>query len=663
MNRRTIIIIIFIFSLALILNITYILSIGLKSPLLKPINPDSILYYDIGLNISQGKLTTGKPFFVAPLYPYFLGLILSLSSESVLAVIIVQILLGSMIPIFIYLTTANLFNKTTGLISGVLCSLYIPLIIYNSQILPVTLEVFLFALSLFLITIKPLRRSTVIAGGLIAGLSALSRPNIALIPVFVIIALLIVRRTIGLKKALIYGALFTISVMVAISPATIHNLIVSGNFIPITTHGGVNFYIGNNEFATGAFHAPPGFPASPLEVVGNVSEEIAERETGKELTPQEVSDFYFKKGLDFIKTRPINALKLTLKKLMLAINHYELSLNINLYFYRFNSILRYLPLMTYGIILPLGLVGLILGVREDRMSIMLIVYFLAGFLTLIPFIINAKYRLIFTPPLLVAAGLTLYKLSDFIRNKRYLTTCIVVSILMGLFILSNITILGLKPGINFDKCHFMVARYLFDNGNYKMAKNEAKKALRFNPDHDMAWFIYGLCKIKENKLTDAETAFRNAIASNPKNYKARYNLGVLLMQRKRYDEAEEQLIQAVTIEPAYIQAKLTLADLYLKMVNVDKAEEILLGLESKQLKRPEIRYRLGTIRFSRGDINGAIEYLNMADDYPDAHRLLSRCYLALGEIKNAIIEFEKERSRYPDNPLLGELAKEIEEAQ
>ncbi|RLC42545.1 MAG: hypothetical protein DRH49_03690 [Candidatus Coatesbacteria bacterium] len=112
-----------------------------------------------------------------------------------------------------------------------------------------------------------------------------------------------------------------------------------------------------------------------------------------------------------------------------------------------------------------------------------------------------------------------------------------------------------------------------------------------------------------------------------------------------------------------MQAKLTLADLYLKMVNVDKAEEILLGLESKQLKRPEIRYRLGTIRFSRGDIKGAIEYLNMADDYPDAHRLLSRCYLALGEIKNAIIEFEKERSRYPDNPLLGELAKEIEEAQ
>jgi len=663
MKRSELITIFAIFGLALALNIAFVLSLGLKNSLLMPINPDSKMYYDLASQISDGKLTTGKPFFVAPLYPYFVGLIFYLFGKSTIAIIIIQMIMGSLIPVIIYLTSRNLFNNIPGIISGLLSCIYFPLIIYNSQLLPVTIEVFLISISLFFITRKNASLYNILFSGLTAGISALARPNIAIIPLFVIIAFFILRKRIGTKKLIIHSAIFAFSVIIAIIPATIHNLAVSGDLIPITTHGGVNFYIGNNPNATGAFHAPPGFPASPLEVVDSTSTSLAEKELNRKLSPKEVSDFYYRKGLDYIKNNPGQAIILTLKKLLLATNHYELSLNINLYFYRLHSLLRFLPLTTYGVIFPIGIIGLIIGLRENKRNIILMSYFLACFLTLIPFIINDKYRLIFTPPLLIASGITLYKLFEYFNDKRYRYGLILTSIIVVLLIFSNITVFDLKPGINFDRCYLTIAEYLFENGNYNEAKLNLESALKYNQKNDKVWLLYGLCLIKEGDNLEAEIPIRNSINANPDNFKARYNLGILLIQQGKEKEAVEELIKAHVIAPDYLPAILILIDLYLKNGDVDKAETLINSLESSLKDIPDIHYRLGTIKFSKDDIKGAISELASADDYPDVHRLLSRCYLKLGDNNRAIDELLIEERLYPKNPLLDDLRNEIDSVQ
>ncbi|MGQ9707117.1 MAG: tetratricopeptide repeat protein [bacterium] len=652
-----------LFIIALSMNIIFIFSIGLKSPLLLPINPDSKMYYDLASQISNGNLTTGKPFFVAPLYPYFVGLIFYLFGKSVPLMITIQIIMGSFIPVIIYLTSRNLFNNIAGIISGLLSALYFPLIIYNSQLLSVTLEVFLISISLFLITRKDTSFYSVLFAGLIAGITALARPNIAIIPLFVIIAFFILRKSIGTKKVNIYSVLFTVTVIIAILPATIHNIVVSGDLIPITTHGGVNFYIGNNPSATGAFHAPPGFPASPLEVVDSTSTSLAEEEVGKKLSPKEVSDFYFKKGFDYIKNNPKEALILNLKKLLLITNHYELSLNINLYFYRIHSILRFLPLITYGIIFPIGIIGLIIGLRENRRSVILVAYFLTCFLTLIPFIINDKYRIIFTVPLFVSSGIIIYKIYNYFKLRSYKNGLILTVIILISLIFCNLTIFDLKPGINFDRCYLTIAEYLFDNGNYNKAKLNLENGLKYNQKNDKVWLLYGLCFVKENNITDAEISFRNSIKANPNNYKARYNLGILLIQERKQKEAIEELNIAHKISPDYLPATLALIDLYLQSGDTNKAEMLITSLEHHQRNIPALRYRLGTIKFGKDDITGAIYELSLAGDYPDAHRLLSRCYLKIGNIDRAVDEILIEERLYPKNPLLEELRMEIDESQ
>jgi len=661
MKRSSLIIISVVFGIALLLNTAFILSIGLKSPLLLPINPDSKMYYNLASQISEGTLTTGKPFFVAPLYPYFVGLIFYLFGKSTTAIITIQIIIGSFIPVIIYLTSRNLFNNIASTIAGLLSGLYFPLIIYNSQLLPVTLEVLLISISLLLITRKNASLYSILFSGLIAGISALARPNIAIIPLFVIIAFFILRKSIGIRKVILYSAVFTSSVIVAILPATIYNIAVSGNLIPITTHGGVNFYIGNNPNATGAFHAPPGFPASPLEVVDSTSTSIAEKEVGRKLSPKEVSDYYFNKGLDYIKNNPGQALLLTLKKLLLAVNHYELSLNINLYFYRLHSVLRFLPLTNYGIIFPIGIIGLIIGLIDNKRNIMLILYFLAGFLTLIPFIINDKYRLIFTPPLFIASGIIIYKLFEYFKNRRYKHGLILTTIVIVALIFCNLTIFGLKPGVNFDRCYLTVAEYLFENGNYSEARSNLENALRYNQNNDRIWLLYGLCLVKESDIRGAEISLMNSIKVNTDNLKARYNLGIILIQQGRQKEAMEQLNNAHIIAPEYLLATIILTDLYLQSGDVDKAETLLISLKAPQKDMPEIHYRLGTIKFTKNDIKGAVSELSNADNYLDVHRLLARCYLKLGDINKAIDELLTEQKLHPENPLLDDLRNEIDE--
>ena len=53
--------------------------------------------------------------------------------------------------------------------------------------------------------------------------------------------------------------LLILSAAAVISPWTLRNYRVHGEWILISSNGGINFWIGNNEQATGEFIEPPYF--------------------------------------------------------------------------------------------------------------------------------------------------------------------------------------------------------------------------------------------------------------------------------------------------------------------------------------------------------------------------------------------------------------------
>lgn len=84
------------------------------------------------------------------------------------------------------------------------------------------------------------------------------------------------------------------------------------------------------------------------------------------------------------------------------------------------------------------------------------------------------------------------------------------------------------------------ARQMLQAQHYAAAKEMLFQLLKINPADASAQNDLGIVYWRENKLPEAETAFRRAVALDPFQDRARYNLGVLLEKLKKHNEAYEQ---------------------------------------------------------------------------------------------------------------------------
>jgi lipoprotein NlpI len=92
------------------------------------------------------------------------------------------------------------------------------------------------------------------------------------------------------------------------------------------------------------------------------------------------------------------------------------------------------------------------------------------------------------------------------------------------------------------------------------------------PDFAASFTNLGLLYLKQEKLTEAEHAFKQAITINPADAIAYNHLGVVLRQRGQFEDARQAYENALRINAAYAAAHLNLGilnDLYLQ--NLDTA--------------------------------------------------------------------------------------------
>ena len=89
-------------------------------PLLQPAGTlDSAVYVDLGRRVAAGDPALGpEPYFVAPLYIYFLGLVFFLSGGSLLAAKIVQIVLGTLAVGLVQATARHWFDGRAAWIAA-----------------------------------------------------------------------------------------------------------------------------------------------------------------------------------------------------------------------------------------------------------------------------------------------------------------------------------------------------------------------------------------------------------------------------------------------------------------------------------------------------------------------------------------------------------------
>ena len=175
----------------------------------------------------------------------------------------------------------------------------------TGRVLGGTLQLFLIALLLERCAAFDGRTRAALVIGLVTGLLSLAWPAFMLaVPVLAAWCLATAGRAQGL-------ACLAASVA-GILPATVHNVAASGEAIPISAHGGITFWHGNNPEADGVFAAVG--VVNDKDVYHLDALEQTRAALGPEAGWGDASSYFFGKGLDWWSSDPLHAAGVALRK-------------------------------------------------------------------------------------------------------------------------------------------------------------------------------------------------------------------------------------------------------------------------------------------------------------------------------------------------------------
>ena len=226
-----------LFLVALLLRLAYVLFYPQQS-----VHADAAHYDALGWNLAQGlgyRLPGGEPnVYWAPGYPGLLAAIYWLFGHSYVVVRIFQAILSAIVAALVALIAGRIFDRRTALIAGLLCACYPAFIAFSGLLLTETVFTTLLVVMVYwLLTISTNTSwKSVIGLGVLAGLMCLVRAETVLLPLFVFVVLRIFfrDRTATVRQiVLLYAA-----VVVTVAPWSMRNSAVTGEFIPLTVHGG-----------------------------------------------------------------------------------------------------------------------------------------------------------------------------------------------------------------------------------------------------------------------------------------------------------------------------------------------------------------------------------------------------------------------------------------
>lgn len=569
-----------LFGAALLIRIVYLQQIQ-EMPTFETVFMDERYHVELADQINSPEGYPDEPFFRAPLYPYTLAMLFTVTGKSFYWTRFIQSIVGSFIPVIIFLLGLRLFDRRTGLIAGIVAVFYPTFIYYDSALL-ITFLITLLSL-LLLWWLSRLRYEKIIDYiflGLLLGVAGLARPNILLFgPLLLIWFWIVIKPQLGLKRTLVRYVVVGLTAVIVILPVTIRNYKVSNEFILIAWQGGVNFFIGNNTESNGWAATLPGLD-NTWEGSYNQAIAYAEAKSGKRLSPSEVSSFWYDMAWEEIDKDPGHFIGLLFRKARLLINGYEIPNNQNIYFVReyagfmkpllFNSWL-YFP---FGFVVPLALVGLFFSRKKWKTYLPCYLFILAYGGSFIFFFICARFRQPLVPLFILFAVYGLLQLIELIR-KTNMKRLLVPGLILVLFLAeSNHAMLGLDSNRTLaEDYHLMGVAYL-ERNNLARAEAEFNKSVSADPSYARSYNNLGLVYGRRGNHAKAADYFFKALTADPSIAESYVNYATTQIVRKRYEDAIRILHDAKSRFPLndYIPYKLAMTYYELGQFDMAKTE-------------------------------------------------------------------------------------------
>ena len=468
------------------------------------------------------------------------------------------------------------------------------------------------------------RRGTAGAGrwllvGLLLGVLALLRENALLVVPFLLpLAWSGGRRGagagLGHRTALAgragRAAALLAGVALALAPVALRNGLVGGDFLPTTSQGGVNFFIGNNPRADGTYR--PIVPGKQIpELERREPARIAERALGRPLTPAGVSRYWLHRALAWARSHPGDFLRLTLRKLGLFWSWYEWPDAVDYYYLRGLSPVYRLPLLELGGVTLLAALGLgFLGGGRGRRLAPALVFAGAWMVSTVAFFLFARYRLPAVPALLLLAALPVAALAEAVsawRRERTAATAphpaashaasseeeapdlgrtagrrrsrpadsAMRAAGLALAVAAAFAVprlVAFEPRL--DLVHYNLGRLAEERGDPALAGRHYQAALAAAPDDFLAWLDLGNLAARRRDWAEALRCYQRAAALEPDSDDAQSNLGGIYLAFGDLASSSRHLERALALNPRSLQALQNSALLRLRLGDLAAAREL-----------------------------------------------------------------------------------------
>jgi 4-amino-4-deoxy-L-arabinose transferase-like glycosyltransferase len=476
-------------ALGLLVRLAHFFQIEANDPYFYFPSVDPGVYHEWAARIAGGEWLGDDVFFLAPLYPYALGVLYKITGASLYAARLFQLVIGAGSCALIYLLGKRTLGAATGALAALTWSIYSMSVFYDGVLLVAAIQTplnLLLALALVRASSRPGGVLNWALAGALLGISALARPNVLLLVIPILPWMYFsFRRRLSKSRLVIAAMVFGASTTAVILPVTIRNLVVGDDIVLISAQGGANFYIGNGPGATGVFRVPSVFPPTraddPMQQRLAYTR-VARSDLGEDLAPSEISRYWWNRASSHIADHPDQWIHLMGLKLGLFFNEFESGNSRDYPSSRnFSSVLR-LPLPTFGLVAPLALLGMALAwKKKEALVFPLYAMVLTYVVSLMIFFVLSHYRMPVMPFMVLFAAYGVVWIAEKIRERRMLPLVLAAGTLALCIVVTQMDLVD-DTGSRF-MVHYNLGNKFRQMENIDRAAEEYERSIDLNPHY------------------------------------------------------------------------------------------------------------------------------------------------------------------------------------
>ena len=624
---------------------------------------DGLHFSSVAMAIAQGQALGYAAVYKAPLYSLFLAGIYAYVSSTLFQALVIQCIVGSLSAVLICQIGRRFYSEKIALTAGIFAALYGPLVFFDTEVLPVSLTIFLILTTIYLLLRYEESRKLVllIGSGVTVALAGAATPEtLVLLP----IAAWWIYRSDAPKNVSSgkHSLVFLVVAIVLTTPFAIRSHVLGGESIPYLSDVGVRLAIANQ---TGSESFSPTLPNSPHELGQSYANalEATLRTHARELSFDEVGSFWLKHAINEIVSHPIDWIKLEFHKLAYLIDGGEISTDRPIYYlggktFPLNLLLwSSLISIPFGLILPLAAVTAFVRSTSQRKQTLLVASAIALGAAALLFNVYAFQRLLIVPFVIIwAAGglwalIALYRKQDFRGFYRALAVLVVALILVN-----SVTLIpGLLPKSdpNYEGQMFL-ANALAAKNRTDDALEAYQQAVRIEPRSPRAYGQIAGIYARSGRDSLATLYYTRAAGLDPNDDRPLRGIAAMLRKGQKVGELNQFLVNTMREFPKANWAYEDYAQLYIRIQEYTQAADIYERSFQADTTDFESIFKKGEV-YLQADMRGEAEaefkrYLSYIPSSVPARANLGQIYARQQRVQDALREFEYVKSMEPTNP-------------